>query len=608
MPSTPSSEQLRLISDAARALEKADPCNGDRGRIVARLAETLNRSLNTTYQYLKKYGGWESGKKPRKGKGETCVPEALCRKIAGLVICGDRANGKRPMCIKDAVKRWEANGEGIADPETGEVTMPSVETISRAMRRYGCHPDQLRVASPSVRMRTEYPNRLWQADASVCVLYRIRGTGNIGLMKEESYNEKKPENLIKIRNTRIVRYIVVDHCSGNFYLRYEQAAGEDAKGFLDTLIDAITDRGPQDVMHGVPEILYTDPGPGPASSLVTGFCGQMGITPAQHVPGRARATGSVEKCQDIVECKFESRLRFLEVPDVAQLQELADRWRRYFCATAIHTRTKKTRNDVWLSIPAEKLRTAEADVMHSIAAWGEVRCQVKDDFTISADTRTHYGVRRYDLRELGYHGLQVRDSVSVRLNPYKAPSIIAVIEKPDGEKVSFEVPPMQFDGAGFDLGAPAFGEGFKAMPKTRAEKNLEAIKKEAYGVQSVEEADKMRRAGKPAYAGIDIMADVKEAPTYLKKAGTPLQVEEQKADVPPMKRLSFALMMRRDHPDVWRDENTDECAEWLRTRYPDIVPGNEIEAVVERMREKFAPKRARRIEFRLNEGRAACAG
>ena len=608
MPSTPSTEQLRLISDAARALEKADPCNGDRRRIVARLAETLNRSLNTTYQYLKKYGGWESGKKPRKGKGETCVPEALCRKVAGLVICGDRANGKRPMCIKDAVKRWEANGEGIADPETGEVTMPSVETISRAMRRYGCHPDQLRVASPSVRMRTEYPNRLWQADASVCVLYRIRGTGNIGLMKEESYNEKKPENLIKIRNTRIVRYIVVDHCSGNFYLRYEQAAGEDAKGVLDTLIDAITDRGPQDVMHGVPEILYTDPGPGPASSLVTGFCGQMGITPAQHVPGRARATGSVEKCQDIVECKFESRLRFLEVPDVAQLQVLADRWRRYFCATAIHTRTKKTRNDVWLSIPAEKLRTAEADVMHSIAAWGEVRCQVKDDFTISADTRTHYGVRRYDLRELGYHGLQVRDSVSVRLNPYKAPSIIAVIEKPDGEKLSFEVPPMQFDGAGFDLGAPAFGEGFKAMPKTRAEKTLEAIKKEAYGVQSVEEADKMRRAGKPAYAGIDIMADVKEAPTYLKKAGTPLQVEEQKADVPPMKRLSFALMMRRDHPDVWRDDNTDECAEWLRTRYPDTVPGNEIEAVIERMREKFAPKRARRLEFRPNEGRAACAG
>lgn len=38
----PSSAQLELISNAARDLKKADPCNGERGRIVARLAETLN--------------------------------------------------------------------------------------------------------------------------------------------------------------------------------------------------------------------------------------------------------------------------------------------------------------------------------------------------------------------------------------------------------------------------------------------------------------------------------------------------------------------------------------------------------------------------------------
>ena len=44
---------------------------------------------------------------------------------------------------------------------------------------------------------------------------------------------------------------------------------------------------------------------------------------------------------------------------------------------------------------------------------------------------------------------------------------------------------------------------------------------------------------------------------------------------------------------------------YLPTRY---AAGGEIEAVVERMREKFAPKRARRLEFRPNEGRAACAG
>lgn len=111
-------------------------------------------------------------------------------------------------------------------------------------------------------MRTEYPNQAWQADASVCVLYRIPGSDKIGLVKEKSYNGKKPENLFKIRQNRIVRYLEVDHYSGNFYLRYEQAPGESAEGFLTTFIEAMTDRGPQDPMHGVPEVRYTDMGSG----------------------------------------------------------------------------------------------------------------------------------------------------------------------------------------------------------------------------------------------------------------------------------------------------------------------------------------------------------
>lgn len=146
------------------------------------------------------------------------------------------------------------------------------------------------------------------------------------------------------------------------------------------------------------------------------------------------------------------------------------------------------------------------------------------------------------------------------------------------------------------------------MPKTHAERTLEEIKKEAYSIQSVEEAEKMRRAGKPAYAGIDIMADVKEAPLYLKKARTPLTVEARKADVPPMNRIAFVMMMHRDYPDVWHDGTTDECAEWLRTRYPDMVPGNEIEAVIAKMWEKFGPKLTRIISLPgLEERRRACA-
>lgn len=606
MPLTP--EQLRFIHDTARELKTADPCSGERGEIARRAAAALGVSANTLYGYLRRLAGWTSGKKPREGKGQTSVPFELCKKVAGLVLFGTRANGKRTMTVKRAIAILAAQGEGATNPETGEVSMPSMETVSRAMRQYGCHPDQLGRGKPTTQMRSLHPNHVWELDASVCVLYYIRGTKRIGIMDERKFNEKKPGNLAGIKNKRVVRYVVVDHTSGVFYVRYEQAAGENAQGVLSTLIDFMCDRGATDPAHGTPFILYMDPGSGNASSLVMGFCGQLSIRAIHHAPGAASATGAVEQCQNIVEREFESRQRFHDVADITFLQEEADRWRRHYCATAMHTRHKQPRNAAWLSIPADKLRTVARDVLEAVAAWKDERRQVGNDFMISVDTRTGYGVQTYDLRELGYHGLNVRDSVRVRLNPYKAPAITVVMEQADGTERLFEVAPVETDGHGFNLDAPVFGESFKSQADTHTDRLLKEIKKDAFGTDSIEEAEKAMKSRKTPYAGIDIMADVKEAPLYLKKAGTPLPIEEKKAEVPPMKRLSFAMMMRREHPDVWRDANTDECAEWLRTRYPETIPGAEIEAVVERMREKFAPKPARRIEFRPDEGRAACAG
>ncbi|WP_308771287.1 hypothetical protein [uncultured Bilophila sp.] len=79
-----------------------------------------------------------------------------------------------------------------------------------------------------------------------------------------------------------------------------------------------------------------------------------------------------------------------------------------------------------------------------------------------------------------------------------------LLEKPDGEKVAFEVPPMQFDTAGFDVNAPVLEMDFKAIPKTHSEQVFDEIKKNAYGVQSMEETDKLWKAGVPtrdAFAG-----------------------------------------------------------------------------------------------------------
>lgn len=609
MASSLTSEQTRLVGDIARELDAADPCAGERGVIVKRLAAALGVSVNTAYRYLKQYAGWTSGKKPRRGKGETCVPESLCRKIAELMLF-PRANGKQVMTLKLAVHIAQSNGEGVADPETGEILMPSVETISRAMRRYGCHPEQLKKGKPTGRVRSLHPNHTWLLDASVCILYRIRGTQRVVFLDERSYNAKKPKNLVEIGNRRIVRYVVVDHTSNAFYVRYEQAAGETAEGVLRTLIDFMADRGHHDPAHGLPRILYTDPGPANTASLITNFCGQLDIRLIHHAPGAANATGAVEVHQDIIEKQFESRLRFMDVPDVAYLQSEANRWRRHFCARAEHSRLKTTRNAAWLTIREEQLRTVPRDVLEAIAQWKEVRRNVGTDFVISVDTHTSYGVQSYNLRELGFHGLNAKESVRVLLNPFKAPEIIVVMDMPDGTEKRFNIAPVEKDEYGQDISAPVFGEGFKTMPKTRTEKVLEEIKMRAYGVESAEEADHLHRAGKRPSSVTNIMADVKEAPLYLGRTGQPAKVAAPAAEPMPMSRIAFAVMMKREHPDVWNDANASACMEWLAFRYPDSVPGSEIENVIAKMREKFGPRQAAvlRLAPAGEERSAICAG
>ncbi len=61
----------------------------------------------------------------------------------------------------------------------------------------------------------------------------------------------------------------------------------------------------------------------------------------------ARAKGQVEKGNDIVERQFESGLRFMNVSGLAELNQLAHRWMRYFNGKAIHSRHKLTRYQMW---------------------------------------------------------------------------------------------------------------------------------------------------------------------------------------------------------------------------------------------------------------------
>lgn len=568
--------QLQFLHDVARQLDAAPAGGGERGQIVARAADALGKSAKTLYGLLRKHAGWQSGRKPRTDAGVSCVDRDLALAVGGIVHLARRQNGKRTRTIKGARETLAANGYGVINNDTGEVTMPSAATLSRAMRQHICHPEQLRGAAPATALRSLHPNHTWQVDASVCVMYRMRGSNDVRLLNERDYNAHKPGKLIEISGQRILRYLVTDHNSASFYLHYEQARGEDALGVIKTLIGAIDDRGPRDPLHGVPVQVFMDPGSGNKSSLLLNFLEQLDVNPLHHAAGNARATGSVEVSQNIVETQFEGRLRFMAVPSVEELQAKADAWRCHYNATQVLRRAGKTRNALWATITSAQLRTCSREVMEAIAAWGDVRRTVDGHFRISVDTRA-FGVREYDLRELGYHGLCVCDKVLVRLNPFLAPVIRVIKTQADGTELMFEVSPIDKDAAGFDITAPVIGQEYRAQPKTRPQRALDDVLKTAYGTASVEEAAKHHKArNKMPFADIDPMADVKQAPMQFRTSGTPMDVAGTMAAAMPLNHAQAAQRLRGLCGQAWKD-NPAGCMALIKQRYPTQVPEDKLQ-------------------------------
>lgn len=573
--------QIALVMDTAAALTAAP--HGGQGAILARAAAALGCSRQTLYRYLRDYAGWTSGRKPRADRGETRVEPTLAMTVAGLVREATRANGKRTMSIKAACRHLAANGEGVVNPSTGEVTMPSPETMARAMRELGCHPEQLAAGAPSVRLQSPHPNHAWQADASVCVIYKLPG-GQMGVMDEKKYYKNKPHRLAELTDRTVIRWVVADHNSGALYLRYDLGA-EDAKGLIDTLVAAMCKRGDRDPLHGVPKHLGLDKGPGNTSGLVLDFLARLGITPYHHATGNARASGAVEKAQDIIETEFESRLRFMAVPSVEALQELADRWRRHFNHTAIHSRHKRTRNAMWLTITDEQLRTVERKALEALAVWRPVTRKIRPDFSIGVDVRG-YGAQQYDLRELGYHGLNVGDTVTCVLNVFAAPALNVTKTLADGSEKTWLVQPMTFTEAGFDASAAIFGEEFRALPDTGTDQRLKAMGKLAYGAATLEGVAEAKKAGAKPFAGLNLMADVREAPLVMPRTGTRLDLAPTVAEPAPLSHAQACLKVRGLIPEVWAS-HAAECNAAIKERYPVTVPETALDELARELAARF---------------------
>lgn len=559
--------ELDLLRDLAERLAAAP--HGGRTALVDTAAQTLCVSRQEVYRRLKDVG-FASGRKRRSDRGSSMATKDVAMQAAALVHGARRKTGKKTLPLTQALDILRENGVGSVDAATGEVRLPtSASTLSRAMRRHGCHPAMLEQGRPHTHMQSLHPNHVWQVDASLCVLFYLPKQG-LQIMPEGVFYKNKIHNLEKITRERVWRYVVTDHYSGALYVRYVLAAGESAENLAETFLLAIQPRGQNDPLHGVPFHLMMDMGSANTAHLFKNLLKNLGVKDLVHKPGNSQAKGQVEQAQQLVETQFEGRLSFMKIESIEQLQAAADRWQTHFNAWKVHTRHGRTRNAMWLTITEDQLRIPPSmELCRQLVTTKPVEVTVRDDMSITHSVKG-YGRQTYDVR--GLRGVVPGMKVTVMVNPYEAPAVDVGVKDERGDVVTWPVAPVRMTEAGFRADAAIWGQEHKALPETVADKRTKEL--EAAGVVAG------RKTGVAPY-GLDIEADITAAPApaYLPRRGRDLGLDASRRELAPLSHVEAAKLLRARLGQIW----TADSYAWLAQRWPDGVPPMEIDEIAARL-------------------------
>lgn len=564
-------DQQDYLRDLAARLKRAG--HGQRGRLVDEAAAYLDISRQALYTKLRGVG-WTSGRKLRTDKGDSVVMRSEVIAVSAIMRSSQRANGKILLPVEDAIEIALANGELCQ--------RVSAATMLRMMRLHNCHPAQLVAAAPHVEMRSLHPNHVWQLDASVCVLYYLRN-GAMSVMDERKFNARKPRDLAKIVNQRVLRYAVTDHTSGAVHARYYLTAGEDQATLFEFLMHAFQ-RREEGLMHGVPSMLVWDAGSANMAHGIQNLLTGLAVRHWTHVPGNPRAKGQVEVMHNVIERKFEGRLSFLRIGSIDELNAHLDTWLRDFNGNAVHSRHGATRWAMWQRIRQEELRLCPPveicrELLFARPQERTVAGNLSIEYTCKGFPRARYSVAHVP-------GVRVKDKVMVTFNPYRLPNLFVLAADEDGSTRYHECIPYAEDVYGMAVDSPVFGERYQAPADTVADTARKEINERAYGERDTLDADAAKAKGRIAFDGkIDPMKDVQEraaqVPAYMQRRGTELHVPNPvQTELKPLTHVEALFELRAR---LGRSLSTDEAARVARD-YPDGVPHESLESLVEAIR------------------------
>lgn len=578
-------QRLMHYADAARHAG-----HGRKEAIYKAACEELRMSRATLLKKLKAFQP-AAQRKQRADAGCSALTREEALVISGAWLESRRNNDKRLYSLESVVKALRTNGmimAGRTDEETGEFFPLSIDAISRALRSYRLHYDQLQNPTPSLELASKHPNHVWEIDASICVLYylknpgkKVKGDTGLRVMDRDTFYKNKPKNLDRIVNDRVWSFELIDHTTNWIYVEY-RFGGESAENFLSVMINAMQERGGADVLHGVPSILYTDPGSALVSASMLNMCRALGIRCLQHKARNARATGAVEKARDIIECDFEAGLRFCRVETIEELNRYVRLWRMSYNRNHIHSRYGMSRTESWLRITPEQLiKAPPVDICRELAV------AAPEERTVTSKLRVSFRGQEFSVESVP--GACVGDKLQITRNPWHENEARVIVTDEDGFEQYLPVYAVEKDEWGYAVNAPVIGERYGQMPATDAQHSRNEVEQRLYGTGNEVETAAARKAGAIPFGGrFNPYKEIEDAqsnsPVYLPRKGSELQprVRVHQIEIAPLSHVKAAMALRTRFEALRREWNPTHY-QYLVDNWPDGIPEDRLDNVMQEL-------------------------
>ncbi len=515
-----------------------DLCAGDVSAKAQELAAHYGDTTQSVFRWAASRGlRW---RKEKTTKGESAASRDALMEASTLLLMAKRTSQSIPLPACDAKEILE---------DSGKSTGVSASWFRARMRQEQISAQDLLRPSPHVTLLSDHPNHVWQFDVTNCLQYFLDAKKGLGERDAEmTLYKNKIVKTAKAIKKELLRYAIVDHCSGAFYFRYFYATGERAADGSQFLLEAMR---PKDELikrtwngesaaklgkfrfHGVPFVLVSDRGSIVAAKANQALFDALRIQLETHMPGNPRAKGAIEGLMHIIN-RFEGRLKLQRPADLDEL----NRWALDWCIAANGVKMMRNvapRSVLWSYITAEQLRLCpEAEIYRRGIKEPTIERTADGNRLISVDGQS------YQIPD----PQAARQKVSVVRHPYEHPAV----------EVHFNgfvwlCQPIPVDQYGRLTNGVRYGE-YKAIKHTatqQAKTEMEAIGAQ-WGLSWKGTGDKRRAEAPPAGQVSPLtvfghQADKVGNVEFIERKGTPLELKTA-GDMPENTELtpdSFSL-------------------------------------------------------------------